>query len=252
MRFCATYLIIDEAFGEIVNASLFHARAPSGRLGDAKCGRDGDAAFGEDEKGMLMGDHLSITRRGALAAAGAVASMFAVGGAAYALEGEDRGLLRPPGAQDEAHFRATCLKCNRCETACPQRCLRTGVLEDGVLNWRTPIMDFHRGLCDFCGVCEDVCPAGSIVGAHDPSQIIGVAVVDRERCIAWIQGGCQVCAGACPYGAITMDDANRPIVDQAKCNGCGACENACPSNSYLTFAGGTDRGINVRAAGKEA
>ena len=199
MRFCANYLIIDEAFGEIVNASLFHARAPSGRLGDAKYGRDGDAAFGEDEKGMLMGDHLSITRRGVLAAAGAVASMFAVGGAAYALEGEDRGLLRPPGAQD-----------------------------------------------------EDVCPAGSIVGAHDPSQIIGVAVVDRERCIAWIQGGCQVCAGACPYGAITMDDANRPIVDQAKCNGCGACENACPSNSYLTFAGGTDRGINVRAAGKEA
>ena len=169
-----------------------------------------------------MGDQPSITRRGVLVGAGAVASMLAVGGVAYALEGEDRGLLRPPGAQDEAHFRATCLKCNRCETACPQRCLRTGVLEDGVLNWRTPIMDFHRGACDFCGICEDVCPAGSIAGAHDPAQVIGVAVVDRERCIAWLQGGCQVCV------------------------------DACPSNSYLAFAGGTDRGINVRAAGKEA
>lgn len=199
-----------------------------------------------------MGDQPSITRRGVLVGVGAVAGMFAVGGAAYALEGGDRGLLRPPGAQDEAHFRATCLKCNRCETACPQHCLRTGVLEDGVLNWRTPIMDFHRGVCDFCGICEDVCPAGSIAGAHDPAQVIGIAVVDRERCIAWLQGGCQVCVDACPYGAITLDDANRPVVDQAKCNGCGACENACPSNSYLTFAGGTDRGINVRAAGKEA
>ena len=127
-----------------------------------------------------MGDQPSITRRGVLVGAGAVAGMFAVGGVAYALEGEDRGLLRPPGAQDEAHFRATCLKCNRCETACPQRCLRTGVLEDGVLNWRTPIMDFHRGVCDFCGVCEDVCPAGSIAGAHDPAQVIGIAVVDRD------------------------------------------------------------------------
>ena len=137
-----------------------------------------------------MGDQPSITRRGVLVGAGAVAGMFAVGGVTYALEGEDRGLLRPPGAQDEAHFRATCLKCNRCETACPQRCLRTGMLEDGVLNWRTPIMDFHRGVCDFCGVCEDVCPAGSIAGAHDPAQVIGIAVVDRERCIAWLQGGC--------------------------------------------------------------
>ena len=101
-----------------------------------------------------MGDQPSITRRGVLVGAGAVAGVFAVGGVAYALEGEDRGLLRPPGAQDEAHFRATCLKCNRCETACPQHCLRTGVLEDGLLNWRTPIMDFHRGVCDFCGLCE--------------------------------------------------------------------------------------------------
>ena len=109
-----------------------------------------------------MGDQPSITRRGVLVGAGAVAGVFAVGGVAYALEGEDRGLLRPPGAQDEAHFRATCLKCNRCETACPQHCLRTGVLEDGLLNWRTPIMDFHRGVCDFCGICEDVCPARMI------------------------------------------------------------------------------------------
>ena len=43
-----------------------------------------------------MGDQPSITRRGVLVGAGAVAGMFAVGGAAYALEGEDRGLLRPP------------------------------------------------------------------------------------------------------------------------------------------------------------
>ena len=85
-----------------------------------------------------MGDQPSITRRGVLVGAGAVAGMFAVGGAAYALEGEDRGLLRPPGAQDEAHFRATCLKCNRCETACPQHCLRTGVLEDGLSTGARP------------------------------------------------------------------------------------------------------------------
>ena len=105
---------------------------------------------------------VSISRRGFVAGGCAFASMFAVGGAAYALSGDDPEPLRPPGAQDAAHFAATCLKCNRCESACPQQCLRTGVLEDGILNWRTPIMDFHRGACTFCGACEDVCPAGSI------------------------------------------------------------------------------------------
>lgn len=102
-----------------------------------------------------------------------------------------------------------------------------GVLEDGLLNWRTPIMDFHRGVCDFAVSARTCARAGSIAGAHDPAQVIGIAVVDRERCIAWAQGGCQVCVDACLYGAIALDDANRPLVDQAKCNGCGACENAC-------------------------
>lgn len=155
---------------------------------------------------------VSISRRGFVAGGCAFASMFAVGGAAYALSGDDPKPLRPPGAQDAAHFAATCLKCNRCESACPQQCLRTGVLEDGILNWRTPIMDFHRGACTFCGACEDVCP----------------------------------------YGAISLDSSMRPVVDAGACNGCGACEFACPSNTYLSFAGGKQRGINVEIARGEA
>ena len=62
---------------------------------------------------------ISISRRGFVAGGCAFASMFAVGGAAYALSGDDLKPLRPPGAQDAAHFAATCLKCNRCESACP-------------------------------------------------------------------------------------------------------------------------------------
>lgn len=189
-----------------------------------------------------------ITRRALLAGGGAFASMLALGGVAHAAGTGTGELLRPPGAQDASRFTALCLKCNRCESVCPQGCLRTGLLEDGLLSWRTPIMDFHRGACDFCGKCEDVCPTGAILGARDESQVIGFAEVNRERCIAWVQGGCRVCVDACPYGAISIDGSSRPVVDEAKCNGCGACEYACPSNSYLTFAGGTERGINVRVA----
>ena len=39
--------------------------------------------------------------------------------------------------------------------------------------------------------------------------------------------------------------AGRPIVDSTRCNGCGICEYRCPSNTYRSFAGGTQRGINV-------
>ena len=87
-----------------------------------------------------MGDQPSITRRGVLVGAGAVAGMFAVGGVAYALEGEDRGLLRPPGAQDEAHFRATCLKCIAAKrparsVACARASWRTACLTGARPSW---------------------------------------------------------------------------------------------------------------------
>lgn len=125
--------------------------------------------------------------------------------------------------------------------------VRTGLLEDGLLNARTPILDFHRGMCDFCGRCAAVCPT-STIGTMDPAvNRIGVAVVDEERCIAWSGGSaCLVCVDVCPTGAITEDASGRPVVNAALCNGCGACEYACPSNRYRAFTGGRTRGINVQ------
>lgn len=188
---------------------------------------------------------VEITRRGAVAGCAGIAALALLGGAGKALAGQGE-LLRPPGAQDEDRFIATCLKCNRCESVCPQSCLRTALLEDGLLNWRTPAMDFHRGICDFCGKCLEVCPSGAIGSFDENSQRIGTAQVDQERCIAYQMSGCRVCVDACIYGAISLDEHGRPQVDESKCNGCGRCENKCPSNSYLSYSGGKKRGINVQ------
>lgn len=185
-----------------------------------------------------------FTRRSLIAGGALVAANFAVGGAAYALSGDETP-LRPPGAQDETRFKAACIKCERCRSVCPRGCIKTATLEQGTLNWRTPVMDFHRGFCDFCGQCETVCPTGAIQNVSENSSHIGEAVVDTDRCIAWVQGGCRVCVDACPYKAITLDSSGRPVVDASACNGCGICENECPSNTFLSFAGGALRGINI-------
>lgn len=183
------------------------------------------------------------TRRAFIGLAAATVACTAAGGTAYALgTGEDR--LRPPGAQDENHLVAACLKCDRCRSVCPTGVIDVASVDDGFLNARTPILDFHRGLCDFCGRCQQVCPTGAIGAFDEYADKIGMAIVQKDRCIAYFDG-CRECADACPFEAITLDAQDHPVVDPERCNGCGICENICPALVYRSFSGGNRRGIEV-------
>lgn len=85
------------------------------------------------------------------------------------------------------------------------------------------------------------------LGSFDPQRDkLGVAVVQKDRCIAYFEG-CVECEKACPYEAIALDDVGHPVIDAAKCNGCGVCENVCPALVYRSFAGGSRRGVVVVA-----
>ncbi len=196
------------------------------------------------EYGMRQGP--IRTRRGFLLGATGVVGLVALGGVGRALCGGGE-LLRPPGGQSRADFEALCIKCDRCRSICPQDCITTATLEDGLINARTPRMDYIKGYCTFCGRCADVCPTGAIAqGFDEGTQRVGIAVIDEDQCLAFNGGGCQKCVEACSYGAVSLDGF-VPVVDSSMCNGCGICENVCPSGSLRSFSGSrNERGINVR------
>ena len=51
------------------------------------------------------------------------------------------------------------------------------------------------------------------------------AVVDKEKC-----EGCGDCVGACPSEAIKMTDGKADVDGDACCD-CGACVDACPKQA---------------------
>lgn len=104
--------------------------------------------------------------------------------------------------------------------------------------------------CDFCMRCIECCPTGALLRFDPRTEWIGEAVIDTAHCIAFNKlGGCRKCADYCPFGAISIDGNRFPVVDSGKCNGCGVCENICPSSSYRSYSASTLRGINVTAFG---
>ena len=196
-----------------------------------------------------------VTRRTFIAGGSGIAVMLALGGVSkYAFGSEP--ILRPPGGQDEDHFIATCIKCDRCRSACPLNCISVANMNDGLLNTRTPKLDFHIGFCDFCQsrldegkrpLCVEHCPTGALLSFDHETDWIGPAVIDTALCIAYHPegGGCKRCIDGCPYEAISTDSSGRPVVVPEKCNGCGYCEYICPSNSYRVFSGVRRRAIIV-------
>jgi len=187
---------------------------------------------------------MSMTRRDLFKGVACTAVFCGIGGISFVGKTGD-GLLRPPGAQDEDAFIGLCIKCDRCRSVCPHDCVGVGRLEDGLISARTPVMDFHRGLCDFCDRCREVCPTGAIGGFDKDVDKIGIAVIREDRCVAWKNPGtCVKCEDACEYDAVSIVDG-IPVVDEERCNGCGACEFACPALVYTSLSDGSDRGIVV-------
>lgn len=196
-----------------------------------------------------------ISRRDLCVGAGCAAAMLALGGVRYL---PSTALVRPPGGQDESLLASACVRCQKCYEICPHHVIVPSHIENGIMQMRTPTMDFSENWCDFCAehnggepLCAKTCPTGALslpAGSTAEKTIIGKAAIKKEWCLAYKLIGCKFCYDACPYGAMELDENGRPYVIEEKCNGCGACESACVSLSNGSISdGATSRAIIVKA-----
>ncbi|WP_300452004.1 ferredoxin-type protein NapF [Accumulibacter sp.] len=137
--------------------------------------------------------------------------------------------LRPPWAVDEEAFVEACTRCGDCRTACP-----TGIVVlDRDAN-AYPALDFHLGECTFCTGCVSACHSGAL--RKQPKQAAWqLRAAVGQACLAQHRVECRICGDLCLSGAIRF--ASRaggmatPLVDAARCTGCGACVAPCPTRA---------------------
>ena len=150
--------------------------------------------------------------------------------------------ITPPGSFSAKNMQKHCTACQLCVSACPNQVLRPST---GLLTLMQPTMSYERGYCrPECNRCSQVCPAGAIkpITLEEKSSTqIGHAVWIKKNCIPVTDGvECGNCERHCPTGAIEMEALDPddemsvmiPTINEAKCIGCGACENLCPANPF--------------------
>jgi len=188
--------------------------------------------------------HCEKSRRQFLTSlAGATVGAMVLGALPFFTRTEPR-LIRPPGSSEE-QLSSYCIRCGECAKVCP-----TGVIQPSasIGDWEglwTPRLITRLGYCDYsCNSCGQVCPTGAINKLSlDEKRLvpIGVAVIDRTRCIPWAEGRqCIVCEEMCPVpqkairlhggrrGRGQVEQVLRPEVIPHLCIGCGICEYQCP------------------------
>lgn len=145
--------------------------------------------------------------------------------------------IRPPFSLPETRMNLTCARCGNCSSVCP-----TGIITQSLdirkpESLLTPLVRFQDSYClPECNACGIVCPSGAIrhfSKEEKKDHVMGVAVIQLDRC--YLQQGreCTLCRQYCAYAAIEFSTAGPgsvrfPRVVESKCVGCGACQVICP------------------------
>jgi dissimilatory sulfite reductase (desulfoviridin) alpha/beta subunit len=76
-------------------------------------------------------------------------------------------------------------------SGCVNNCMKAEENDAGIKGWIEP--RWEKSPCDFCGICEAVCPSKAIVLSAGDGRL----VIDAELCI-----GCGDCITSCPSGSM--------------------------------------------------
>ncbi len=195
----------------------------------------------------------NTSRRKFLLSGAQAIALVGLGGlvwSAFLQEGRADALpLRPPGALGEKDFLKHCIKCGLCAEACPFKTLKLADAGSGK-PIGTPYFIPREVPCEMCPdiPCVPVCPTKALDVAlvSDEKGLLeinkarmGVAIVDKEHCVAYWGIQCDACYRACPLigEAIKLELKRNertgkhsyllPVVESEVCTGCGKCEKAC-------------------------
>lgn len=221
---------------------------PTGVAAKAATGGDTSQSVNSGKRAFLIG--------GAMAAGAAVMSQprkKVDGGLAVVADVEPTHRatpITPPGSLSAKHMARFCTACQLCVSECP-----TGVLRpsNDLFTLMQPTMDYSHGACrPECNRCSQVCPTDAIkpITVSEKSAIkIGTAVWHKDKCVVLTQltekgepVACGNCARHCPVHAIEMVEGKRddkevmlPVVNEARCIGCGMCEAVCPARPFTAI-----------------
>ena len=186
-----------------------------------------------------------VTRSRRAVLASAIGIVFGFWGrhSGLARAATDDAPLRPPGAVPEEQFAGVCIRCGNCTAACPSGIIHPDVTyQGGFAGLLAPTVHYTEKdeyCLEDCNLCTQVCPSGALQRLDLPTKnryIVGEALVDTNICLLTLgKKECDVCEVACPFKAVSIkwdDNAyiSYPDIDTDKCNGCGACQVACPTD----------------------
>ena len=142
--------------------------------------------------------------------------------------------LRPPGVYSEKELAARCVSCGQCVAVCPFHCIE--MTPDFLfLGPETPKVFHRKSPCFLCMKCSDICPTGALHKVSMEKAGMGVAVIDKEKCVDYQEVNlvmCWTCYERCPMKAkaIVLRGGYMPTITD-DCAGCGVCEYVCPAKA---------------------
>lgn len=122
------------------------------------------------------------------------------------------------------------------EKACAYGCLGLGscvaACAFDAISIKDGVAIVDREKCVACGKCVDTCPKGLIkLLPYDTQYIVTCNSNDKGKDVMSVCKagciGCGLCVKQCEAGAVTLEN-NLAVIDPDKCVGCGKCAEKCP------------------------